>query len=166
MPSEESIVRTVSEALNKLDIALSEALELSKKENDDLYQIGKLGRAIGLLREFQAPIFNKRHKLRSAPPWEGLPEPSLSTKEKESVSELSDEELRDIDNKLLSLANGQFQKVAKLVMIFMNQSGLHTMGIPDIFYGQRIEILVKANKLEYQGNLKFMQFCEVRVPKN
>ena len=37
--------------------------------------------------------------------------------------------------------------------------------VPDVFYSQRARALVKAGKLESQGNLFFIRFSEVRLPK-
>jgi hypothetical protein len=140
-------------------------LELSQNDKGDTYKIGKLGRSIGLLREFQAPLYDRRPDLRPPPPWEGVLEPSLTGQEKDRVSELTDERIQSIDDALLSLANERFQKVAKIVLSFMSHSDQHVEGLPDLYYGQRIEHLVGIGKLESQGNLKFMQYCEVRVPK-
>ena len=165
MPSDESLNKLITEAIEKLDSALMEALELSSEGSQELYQIGKLGRTIGLLREFQSPIFEKHPELMPSTPWQDEPEPRLTDEQTKSVSMLSEEKLKNIDNALLLYANNRFQKVAKIVATFITESDLHTSGIPDIFYAERIERLSSKGLLESQGNLKFMRYSEVRVPK-
>jgi hypothetical protein len=36
--------------------------------------------------------------------------------------------------------------------------------VPDIYYAQRIRVLVKEGKLIAQGNLKRMRYSEVKLP--
>jgi len=165
VPSDESLNKLITEAIEKLDSALIEALKLSREGSQELYQIGKLGRSIGLLQEFQSPIFEKCPELMPAPSWQDEAEPRLTDKQKESVSKLSEEQLKNIDNALLSYANKRFQKVAKIVAKFITESNLHLPEIPDVFYAQRIAELSSKGLLESQGNLKFMRYSEVRVPK-
>ena len=165
MPSAESLNQLVCEALDKLDMALIEALKLSREDDNESYQVGTLGRSIGLIREFQRPFFEKHPEFKPAPPWLNEPEPCLSEEQKSSISRLSLEKLEEIDRILLSYANEQFQKVAKIVGLFMMRSDLHLSGVPDIFYAQRIEALANNGLLEYQGNLKFMRYSEVRILK-
>ena len=38
--------------------------------------------------------------------------------------------------------------------------------IPDVFYSQRVKALVENGLLESQGNLDFMRYSEVRLPKH
>jgi len=37
--------------------------------------------------------------------------------------------------------------------------------VPDIFYAERVRNLVAEGKLESQGNLLYMGFSEVRLPR-
>jgi hypothetical protein len=37
--------------------------------------------------------------------------------------------------------------------------------VPDVFYSQRAKALVENGLLESQGNLDFMRYSEVRLPK-
>lgn len=164
MPPDESLNQLINEALEKLDLALMEALKLSSEGGKQFYQVGKLGRSIGLIREFQAPIFEKYPEFKPVPPWQNEPDPCLTEEQKALIAKLSQEKLEDIDHALLSYANRQFQKVAKIIGLFMMESDLHLPGIPDIFYAQRIEALASKGLLEHQGNLKFMRYSEVRAP--
>ena len=45
-------------------------------------------------------------------------------------------------------------------------SGLtnRVIGIPDVFYAQRVRKLVEDGHLEAQGNLAYMRYSEVRLP--
>jgi hypothetical protein len=163
MASDTSLNTLLVEALEKLDLALNEALVLSRNSSEDLYHIGTLGRSIGLIREFQSPILEKYPELKPSPPWQDWSIPELTQEEIECVSKITDEALEKIDTALLSYTNCQFQKVAKIVGIFMTESKLHNAGVPDIFYGQRIETLCDRALLQFKGNLKFMRYCEVRM---
>ncbi|MCX7220995.1 MAG: DUF3658 domain-containing protein [Burkholderiales bacterium] len=152
MSSDLTLNALLVDALEKLDLALNEALSLSRNSSEDFYHIGILGRSIGLIRELKPP-----------PPWQDWSIPELTQEEIEDVSEITNEELEAIDLALLSYSNHQFQKVARIVGIFMTESKLHKAGIPDIFYSQRIEALCDKGLFEFKGNLKFMRYCEVRL---
>ena len=166
MTSNKSLKKLVTEALGKLDSALSEAFELSQEVDKELYNINKLFESIVLLREFLDPIFEKHPELKPDPPWQNESEPSLTHEEAEIVSQLNQEVLNKIDNELLSYVNESFQKVSKIVASFMASPNVHSSEIPLLLYVQRIEEMSKKGLLESQGNLKFMRYSEVRVPKN
>ncbi len=161
MNSDKFILEKVESALSLLDEALSKVVDSTNEE----YSIGKLGRAIGMLREFQSPIYDRNPELPPLPPWHGLEEPRLTDEQVNAVSRISDAELRRIDNELFSLVGYQSQKVAKIVLTYMFKNESIVPGIPDLFYAQRIERMALDGRLEYAGNLKFMQFCEVKVAK-
>lgn len=36
--------------------------------------------------------------------------------------------------------------------------------VPDIFYSERVEFLVKSGALQSQGNLKKMRYSEIKFP--
>jgi len=158
MSSDKKILANIEKALGYLDESLSEVIA----SKDEAYKIGKLGRAIGMLREFQAPIFDRNPELKPLPDWHDMEEPKLTEEQKQLVAKISDVDLQKIDAKLLSLVSHQYQKVAKIVLIFMQESGLASQGIPDLFYAQRIEKLALDGKIHYEGNLNFMQYCEVK----
>jgi hypothetical protein len=91
------------------------------------------------------------------------PEPSLSAEELERVSQLTDDELRLIDEALLAEADVNWRKVARVVGFAIGKPS-HVQGIPDVYYAQRVRRLVEAGRLESQGNLEYMRFSEVRLP--
>ena len=39
------------------------------------------------------------------------------------------------------------------------------LGIPDLFYAERLRKLVQDGRLESQGNLAYMRLSEVRLPQ-
>ena len=94
-----------------------------------------------------------------------IPLPPLSKEQEAKVALLTDEELKIIDQGLLSNASTQWRKVARVVGGTM-MSGVESRfdGIPDIFYAQRVQKLVENGKLEATGNLDYIGGSEVRLP--
>ena len=162
MTSDIKINKHINKALTELELILTETFQEDFKEG--LYPVGKLGRSIGLLREFQKPIFERNPHLRPPPPWDGEVEPSLTKEQVERVSELTEEQLKEIDYGLLSFCSNKFPKVAKIVGSYMT-SNSNKFDVIDLFYAQRIEKMADLGFLEYQGNLKFMRYSEVRLAK-
>ena len=162
MSSDIKINEHIKKALIELELILKETFQ--EEFNDELYPVGKLGRSIGLLREFQQPTFDRNPDLRPAPPWQGKDEPYLTKEQLELVSKFTPEQLKEIDHGLLSFCSNKFQKVAKIVGSYMT-SNLNKFDVIDLFYAQRIEKMVDSGFLEYQGNLKFMRYSEVRLAK-
>lgn len=165
MSQEPLILQLTTEAIEKLDAALAELVSLRYKNIETHYRIGELGRAIGLIREFQEPLLAKYPELKPPPPWADESEPCFTAAEKTAVSRLSETDIQHIDDALLSYANCHFQKVAKIVAAFMTESTLHKAEIPDLFYAMRIEALVGKQRLVHQGNLQYMRYCEVKLPQ-
>ena len=89
-------------------------------------------------------------------------DPSLTQEQTELVMQLSETDLKEIDEALLSNISPQWRKVARVVGTTMNSINNKVKGIPDIFYAQRVIKLVENGILESQGNLKRMRFSEVR----
>ena len=77
------------------------------------------------------------------------------------VDALSEAELKSIDDAIIAGSSTQWRKVARVVATAMETVG--SKGIPDGFYAQRVYRLVVAGKLESQGKLGYMRFCEVRL---
>ena len=97
---------------------------------------------------------------------EEIPEsyPPLNTEQQALVDKLSDEQVEEIDRLLLENASHQWRKVARLIGRTMMELEDRVVGIPDIYYADRIKLLVENGKLEAQGNLDYMRFSEVRFP--
>ena len=93
MPSDVSLNKLLTEALEKLNAVMRGISELSDKEHDICHKSGRIGRAVGLIREIQGPIFWKHPELRPPPPVDYIPEPDMTEEEMEATSRLSSEEL-------------------------------------------------------------------------
>ena len=92
-----------------------------------------------------------------------IPNLPLTPEEQAKVAQLTENELKAIDEALLSNAHQRWRKVAMVVAVTMNHLEDRILGIPDSFYAERIQKLVEAGLLESQGNLTYMRFSEVRL---
>jgi hypothetical protein len=159
MPKDDSLNQLLTESLEHLEKAMMEGLMLSRS-SDVEYKIGTLGRSIGLVREFQSDIFERRPDLK--PEVKIDIDPGLSEEQSEICSMLSNDQLEMIDKALLSNVSSHFSKVAKVIALTMTNE-LSELELPDIFYSQRIQKLVKLGTLDYQGNLNAMRFSEIKL---
>jgi hypothetical protein len=101
--------------------------------------------------------------------WGGVeetPEPDGPRTEEQQaeIDKLKVEHLRLIDEAILANASTQYRKVARVVGSAMRTNDEILLNIPDIFYAERVRILVAAGKLESEGNLLYMGYSEVRIP--
>ena len=163
MSTDESLIKLLSEALEKLETAFGEVLELSREKRDQNYDIENVGMAIGLIRKFQKPIFKRRPDLKPPPPKDYIPDPPLTIEQIELVNKLNEIDIKRIDKTLLSNTCKYWRKVARVVGTTMLELSEHMPGIPNVFYAQRIKHLVEEGKLEAQGNLDIMRYSEVRL---
>lgn len=163
MSTDDSLIKLTKEAIEKLDLAMSEVFGVSQADTRENYNIGKLGRAIGLIREFQEPIFEQCPDLKPPPPADYIPDPPLTKEQSAMVNKLSAEEINKIDQALLSSAGQSWRKVARIVGTTMTLLSEGFPGVPDIYYAQRVRHLVEEGMLESQGNLAYMRFSEVRI---
>ncbi len=164
MATDESLIKLLSEALEKLETAFGEVLELSREKRDQNYDIENVGMAIGLIRKFQKPIFKRRPDLKPPPPKDYVPDPPLTKEQIEFVNKLNEIDIKRIDKALLSNTCKYWRKVARVVGTTMLELSENIPGIPDVFYAQRIQHLVEEGKLESEGNLAYMRYSEVRLP--
>ena len=164
MSVEKSLIKITMEAIEKLDLAMSELFKLSQNDRYQKYDIGKLGRSIGLTREFQKPIFERNPDLKPHLPENEEPDPPLTKEQLALVNKLSEIDIKRIDKILLSNACHYWRKVARVVGTTMMELPERIPGIPDIYYAQRIRHLIEEGKLESQGNLDYMRYSEVRLP--
>ena len=164
MTTDESLIKLTSEAIEKLDNAIREIFDVSQANIDKKYHIGTLGRSIGLIREFQNSIFDRRPELKPPLPEDYEPDPQLTKEQIALVNKLSEMDIKRIDKALLSNTCQVWRKVARVVGTTMMELPDRIKGIPDIYYAQRIRQLVEEGKLESQGNLACMRYSEVRLP--
>ncbi len=92
------------------------------------------------------------------------PDRALTEAELVLVSRLTEEQLKEIDKVILSYVHKYNRKVAGIVGFTMSSLPNRVSGIPDIFYAQRIAVLVRKGLLVAEGNLKYMCYSEVRLP--
>jgi hypothetical protein len=95
---------------------------------------------------------------------EFVPDPPLSSDEARVVASLSEEFIERIDAELLKHARSQPRKVAMLVGLTMSNPSVRVAGLPDVYYAQRVRLLVAKGELLSEGNLDFMRYSEVRRP--
>ena len=95
---------------------------------------------------------------------EFIPDPPLSSDDARVAASLSEEFIERIDAELLKHARRQPRKVAMLVSLAMSNPSVRVPGLPDVYYAQRVRVLVEKSVLLSEGNLDFMRFSEVRLP--
>ncbi|MBL4672865.1 MAG: hypothetical protein JKX81_11455 [Arenicella sp.] len=88
----------------------------------------------------------------------------LSKEQRELVNKLTEEQLSKIDSMILSQAMRSNRKVAMIVGLTMMALPERIDGIPDIFYAQRVKVLVDKGALIAEGDLNRMRSSEVRLP--
>lgn len=94
------------------------------------------------------------------------PDGPLTPEQEAVVEKLSPDDLAMIDEGLLSNCCDRWRKVAMVVGTTMTTGGPHRYEkVPDVFYSQRVKALVEKGLLESQGNLDFMRYSEVRLPR-
>lgn len=90
-------------------------------------------------------------------------DPELSPAQMELVSKLSAADLVLIDEALMSQVSREWRKVARVVGTAMLSMPTRPHGVPDVFFAQRVSLLVDAGRLESQGDLRQMRSGEVRL---
>lgn len=95
---------------------------------------------------------------------EGRPDPPLDAEQSLRVSKLRQEDLWEMDRVLLAQASPKWRKVARLVGGAIGELSARIPNVPDIYYAQRVRHLVEVGKLESEGDLRFMNRAEVRLP--
>jgi hypothetical protein len=91
-----------------------------------------------------------------------VPIDPLTAEQEARIAQLTDTDLNEIDNCILSNATTQWRKVAMVVALTMNALSDLFSDLPDSFYAIRIQKLVAQGRLTSQGNVEFMRFSEVR----
>ena len=95
------------------------------------------------------------------------PDPPLTAEERSRVALLSPEQLQAVDAALMANISDQWRKVARVVMSAMSdldEEGKRVIGIPDIFYVERIREFMKAGHIEGDGDFTRAGRSEIRLP--
>ncbi len=90
-------------------------------------------------------------------------DPELSKEQELKVTQLTEQDLQNIDTALIACCKKNWRKVARVVGTAMGEQESRVLGIPDIFYAKRVRLLVQSGVLESQGDLSRMRFSEVRL---
>ena len=82
------------------------------------------------------------------------------------ANSLTEDTLQEIDRALLANVAKLPRKVARVVGSTMSNPEVRVSGLPDLFYAERVRLLVESGKLESKGNLYAMRYCEVWLPES
>lgn len=92
------------------------------------------------------------------------PNPPLSESERSASEKLSDAELREIDEAILSESSDRWLKIARVVGDVQRRLRNVFPELSYLFYSERLICLIEKGELEVQGNPIFIRFSEVRRP--
>ncbi len=94
---------------------------------------------------------------------EDPPHQPLDAAEREAVAALTSSDVAHIDAAILRHVTGQWRKVAMIVVSAMAEPGL-VHGLPDVYFAERLKLLVASRRVEARGDLDRMRFSEARSP--
>ncbi len=162
MSRDEEINILITEAIEKIELVL-EKISNSPKEIRKLYPIGTIGRASGLLSEFQESIFQRNPEFKPPISKDNTQNTKMTNEQKEFINHISKEKLQEIDNTILSLVKDDYVKVARVIADIYSNRDMHIDGVNDILYLERIKLMVKKGLLEAQGDLNSIRFSEIKL---
>lgn len=87
----------------------------------------------------------------------------MNKSQQEIANSLPSEFIERVDNVLLSHAVSTYRKVAMLVGLAMMDDTVRVENLPDLFYRDRVKVLVSIGLLEAVGDLNKIGFSEVRL---
>lgn len=155
----------LNDALNSLDDVVKTIVELKFGPVKD--NVKEVAEIIWSIHEFRESVYKKHPELVSAADLSELEPDALLTEEQKVIaSSLTESEIQKIDNMLMSFVKVSWRKVAMLVAATMIELPNKKHDLPDVFYSERVRKLVEAGRLEPQGNLQYMRYSEVRLPKS
>ena len=81
-----------------------------------------------------------------------------------AIDSLTESDIKQIDEWLLSCVEENWRKVAMVVAkaISISDEKGKFLEVPDVFFGMRVESLVASGRLVAQGDLKRMRLSEVK----
>lgn len=94
-----------------------------------------------------------------------IPDHKFDANDLRAIGALSATDLEVIDHALMAACKPRWLKLAMVVGEAIHACPEKYHDVPDISYSQRVRELVNSGQLESQGNLFFMRFSEVRLPK-
>jgi hypothetical protein len=94
------------------------------------------------------------------------PDGELTEEQKALVAQLTDDDLRDIDEALMEQVHPKHsRKVAAVVGRAMGCQANRINGVPDVFYAQRVLSLVEKGYLDIEGDPRYMGRAEVSLAR-
>ena len=88
--------------------------------------------------------------------------PKLTAEQRIMVGRLSEANISRIDQTLLSNASTQWSRIDRIVLTTMIDLD-NGLGLPNIYFVERIEHLVQEGLLESKGEVTLTRFSEVRL---
>ena len=92
------------------------------------------------------------------------PDGPMTPEERAVADSLSPALIEKIDSELLAHASTLNRKVAMIVGLAMMNKELRVPGLPDLYYAERVKLLVEKGLLVAEGDLDYMRYSEVRLP--
>jgi hypothetical protein len=93
-------------------------------------------------------------------------DPPLSPEEARIAGSLTAEFVERIDAELLKHARSEGRKIAMLVGLAMGNPFVRVPELPDLYYAERIRLLIAKGSLIAEGSTNSMGRCEVRLPQS
>jgi len=93
-----------------------------------------------------------------------IPDDPMSPEEAAAFARLSKEEVKEIDNAILSCAASRWLKVARVVVEAEGKLRAKYPQFSYNFYADRVAFLAESDCLDWQGDLSCIRFSEVRLP--
>lgn len=93
------------------------------------------------------------------------PNPPLTSSQQEAVDRLTAADLQIIDAAILANVVDNWRKVARIVGTTMNAHADQNLypGLADLFYAQRIRLMIENGLILSTGDPNRMGYCEVRL---
>lgn len=92
-------------------------------------------------------------------------DPPLTATQQAAADRLTAADLRTIDGALLRNLTGNYRKVAMIVSLAMGSDKSFYPDVIDVFYAQRLKLMVERGLVESVGDLNRMRYSEVRLPQ-
>ncbi len=138
--------------------------QLPKTPERDQLLHAHTGVVVDILSRLKTPLVLQYPELDTSLP-KGSPDTELDGEEQKVVAALSESQIALIDSMLLADCAPTWRKVARIVGTAMTRGPEELAEVPIGFLARRVKGLVESGELESSGNLDYMRFSEVRLPR-
>jgi len=159
----EALHQSYEDALHAVNVAESLVQQLPDHQDKRALIEAHVNVWIQIHRTLRAPLLEQFPELAQERP-DGPPDTQLDDEEQADVEALTAAEIAHIDEALLAQCDRNWRKVAMLVGVLLSRSSAVPDTVPVGYLAQRVQALVAAERLEFQGNLDYIRFSEVRLP--